>query len=200
MKPMKPMTFEQWWPKQLGQPSSSGGQNGIRYAFFPEARRLLIERNGTCTTYDSGDHRIGGVSSQQQGGGEASLTFSSQHGPVRLDELRIEGEASVSEPGSGEPATNVASDNRDERGRDRAGSTREVEPHRPSGGAGGPHQSAHEHKPDRPAADERVVFSEEGVSASIVRLVVKGEIDVDMIEAVEDFLRRQKRRLTRPQS
>ena len=24
-----------WWPSELGQPSSSGGQNQIRYAYFP---------------------------------------------------------------------------------------------------------------------------------------------------------------------
>ncbi len=169
MKPMEPMTFEQWCPKQLGHPSSSGGQNGIRYAFFPEARRLLIERAGELTTYDSGDHRIGGVSSQQQSGGEPSLTFSSQHGSVRLDELRIEGEASSSEPRSGASAA-------------------------------APHRRSHEHEPDRLRVDERIVFSEEGLSASTVKLVVKGEMDLDMIEAVEEFLRRQKRRLSRPQS
>lgn len=86
MAPMQPMTGgERWWPDDLGTPSTSGAQNGLRYAFFPEKRRLLIEQGGKLTAYDTGDHRIGGVS-QQSGQGQ-SLTFTSQHGSVRLDEL-----------------------------------------------------------------------------------------------------------------
>ena len=87
MKPMEPMAkMEAWWPDDLGQPSSTGSQNGMRYAFFPEARRLLVENGGTVTTYDSGDHRIGGVS--QQDGSSRSLAFTSQDGMVNLDELK----------------------------------------------------------------------------------------------------------------
>ena len=44
MAPMKPM--QRWWPQELGEPASSGGQNDVRYAFFPEKRRLLIETGG----------------------------------------------------------------------------------------------------------------------------------------------------------
>jgi hypothetical protein len=66
MEPMKPMSGgEKWWPDELGQPSSSGSQNSMRYAFFPKARRLLIEKQGNLTTYDSGDHQISGM--QQSG-------------------------------------------------------------------------------------------------------------------------------------
>lgn len=87
MEPMKPMSGgEKWWPDDLGQPSTSGAQNGMRYAFFPDKQRLLIEQDGKLTTYDSGDHRIGGVS--QQGGGASSLTFTSQNGSVDLDQLK----------------------------------------------------------------------------------------------------------------
>jgi hypothetical protein len=87
MKPMKPMDFSpKWWPEDLGEPSSSGGQNDIRYAFFPDARRLAIKCDGKVTVYDSGDHRIGGVSQQQ--GASSSLAFSSQNGDVKLDDLK----------------------------------------------------------------------------------------------------------------
>jgi hypothetical protein len=87
MKPMEPMSGgEKWWPDDLGQPSTSGSQNGMRYAFFPDKQRLLIERDGKLTTYDSGDHQIGGVS--QQGGGGSSLTFTSQKGSVDLSQLK----------------------------------------------------------------------------------------------------------------
>jgi hypothetical protein len=87
MEPMKPMSSgEAWWPSDLGQPSSSGSQNAIRYAFFPEKRRLLVENDGNVTTYDSAGHRIRGVSQQQSHG--HSLAFTSQDGLVNLDELQ----------------------------------------------------------------------------------------------------------------
>lgn len=86
MKPMQPMRGgEAWWPHELGEPSSCGSQNGMRYAFFPHCHRLLVEENGRRTTYDTGTLHIGGVS--QQDGGSRSVAFTSQHGVVRLDEL-----------------------------------------------------------------------------------------------------------------
>jgi hypothetical protein len=94
MQPMKPMTpmapmkgSAPWWPAELGEPASSGGQDGLRYAFFPQARRLLVERDGQLRSYDSADHRIGGVA-QAQGEADPGLTFTSQHGEVALDSLR----------------------------------------------------------------------------------------------------------------
>ena len=84
--PMKPMTGgEKWCAGDLGQPSTSGGQNEMRYAFFPDKRRLLINENGKVTTYDTGSHSIGGVS--QEDGNERTLTFTSQSGPVKLSAL-----------------------------------------------------------------------------------------------------------------
>lgn len=37
MEPMKPMDppASDWWPKGLSNPSSSGSQNDLRYAFSP---------------------------------------------------------------------------------------------------------------------------------------------------------------------
>ncbi len=87
MEPMKPLGGgEKWWPEDLGQPSTSGSQNAMRYAFFPDKQRLLIEQDGKLTTYDSGDHRINGVSQQDSQG--QSLTFTSQNGSVKLDTLK----------------------------------------------------------------------------------------------------------------
>lgn len=76
-----------WWPAELGSPSSTGSQNDLRYAYFPAARRLAIDINDQVTVYDTGDHQIGGVA-QQQGGG-ASFTFTSQLGLVRVADLRV---------------------------------------------------------------------------------------------------------------
>lgn len=87
MKPMKPMQdTKPWWPGDLGSPATSGAQNGLRYAFFPDKHRLLVERDGQVATYDSGDHRIGGV--LQADGGTQSLTFTSQDGDVDLGSLK----------------------------------------------------------------------------------------------------------------
>jgi putative oligomerization/nucleic acid binding protein len=77
-----------WWPGGLGNPSSSGGQNDCRYAYFPETRRLAIDRGGRVTVYDTLDHQIGGVQ-QQQGGAWGSLSFSSQFGTFTVDSLPI---------------------------------------------------------------------------------------------------------------
>ena len=90
MKPMEPMKpipgGETWWPDDLGEPSTSGSQNRMRYAFFPKRQRLLIEQDGKLTTYDSGTHRISGVSQQDSEG--QSLAFTSQNGPVKLEDLK----------------------------------------------------------------------------------------------------------------
>lgn len=94
MEPMKPMAplapmppLERWWPSDLGEPASAGSQNDLRYAFFPAARRLIVDKQGVATTYDTGDHRIGGVS--QASASLQSVEFTSQHGPIRLGELKV---------------------------------------------------------------------------------------------------------------
>jgi len=77
-----------WWPAELGMPGATGSQNAVRYAYFPQARRLAVDLNGQVTVYDTLDHQIGGVS-QQQGGDGLSVTFTSQHGTVSLAELPV---------------------------------------------------------------------------------------------------------------
>jgi hypothetical protein len=77
-----------WWPADLGSPSSSGGQNNARYAYFPQTQRLAIDRGGQLTIYNTLDHQIGGVQ-QQQGGAHGSLSFSSQFGTFTVDSLPI---------------------------------------------------------------------------------------------------------------
>ena len=88
MKPMKPMEPMQsgpkWWPDDLGKPSTSGGQNDMHYAFFPDKQRLAIQKDGKVTIYDTGDHQINGVS-QSSG---SSPEFTSQNGTVNVKELK----------------------------------------------------------------------------------------------------------------
>lgn len=73
------------WPQELGAPSSTGSQNNLRYAVFPQTRRLAIDFGGRIEVYDTGDHQIGGVGQQQSG--DQSLTFTSQYGLVRVADL-----------------------------------------------------------------------------------------------------------------
>ena len=75
------------WPAELGYASSTGSQNNLRYAVFPDTRRLAIDLNGQITVYDIGDHQIGGFSQQQ--GGDQSITFTSQYGLVRVADLPV---------------------------------------------------------------------------------------------------------------
>jgi hypothetical protein len=96
----------QWWPADLGVPASVGAQNDLRYAYFPDSRRLLIMRSGQIRIFDAGEHRITGFSQQQSG--DSSLTFNSPSGVVRLEDLR-----SVStddQPPIGEAHTPASSD------------------------------------------------------------------------------------------
>ena len=93
------------WPEGLGVPSSAGAQNDMRYAVFPDRQRLAVSRGGKVTVYDTGEHRIGGVSQQQSG--DQSLTFTSQLGPVQLTDLPVvsgEGAAVPSGPRSEPPS------------------------------------------------------------------------------------------------
>jgi hypothetical protein len=82
----QPSQAGSWWPDYLGSPSATGAQNDMRYACFPDRRRLAVMRDGQVRVYDTGDHRIGGFSQQQSG--SQHLSFSSQLGTVRLEDLK----------------------------------------------------------------------------------------------------------------
>lgn len=75
-----------WWPADLGWPSSSGSQNDSRYAVFPATRRLAVLSGGRIAVYDTLDHQIGGVQ-QAQGGYTGTLAFTSQRGTFTVDSL-----------------------------------------------------------------------------------------------------------------
>jgi hypothetical protein len=74
-----------WWPAGLGRPGAVGAQNDLRYAGFPEARRLVIDDRGNVSVYDTGHHRIFGVAQAQSG--DRTLSFTSQDGLVRVADL-----------------------------------------------------------------------------------------------------------------
>lgn len=76
-----------WWPQGLGHPSSSGSQNDMRYAFFPESKRLVVEDRNGRITYDTGSHYITGVSQQQ--GEERKLAVTGQGVAISLSDLQV---------------------------------------------------------------------------------------------------------------
>lgn len=103
--PPPPGSSGDWWPAGLGLPNSTGAQNGVRYAYFAQARRLVIDVGGTVTVYDTLDHRIGGFSQQQSAGG--TLSFSSQHGLIDVATLPVvspEAEAAAAQAQAPAPA------------------------------------------------------------------------------------------------
>lgn len=111
-----------WWPAGLGHPNSAGSQNDMRYAYFAQPRRLVIDVGGNVTIYDTLDHRIGGVAQQQSG--SQSLTFTSQHGTVDVAELpKISDESKRPPPSATAAAASaeVTSDSRTQPGRDVVG-------------------------------------------------------------------------------
>jgi hypothetical protein len=55
-----PTRSDDWWPAGLGRPAAVGAQNDLRYAVFPETRRLVIDDQGAVSVYDTGSHRIFG--------------------------------------------------------------------------------------------------------------------------------------------
>jgi hypothetical protein len=77
---------KEWWPSGLGRPGAVGVQNDLRYAVFPEARRLIIDDRGSVSIYDTGSHRIFGVAQAQSSG--QTLSFTSQDGLVRVADLQ----------------------------------------------------------------------------------------------------------------
>jgi len=76
-----------WWGADLNWPNSTGAQNGVRYAYFAQAKRLAIEVNGQVTIYETLDHNIGGFSQQQSYGG--TLSFNSQYGLMDVASLPV---------------------------------------------------------------------------------------------------------------
>ena len=73
-----------WWPAGLGRPGAVGAQNDLRYAVFPDTRRV-IDDGGEISVYDTGDHRIFGVAQAQSS--DRTLSFTSQDGLVKVADL-----------------------------------------------------------------------------------------------------------------
>ncbi len=80
----------------------------MRYAVFPQHRRLAIEVGGKTTIYDTAGHQISGFGQQQ--GDVGSLTLTGQNGLVHLADLSVVSSepAQAAPQGSSLPTTSRA--------------------------------------------------------------------------------------------
>jgi hypothetical protein len=73
------------WPRELGLASTSGSSEELRYAYFPQNRRLAVESGGSLTIYDIGDYQFRGLLQAHSAGG--AITIMTQRGRVRLSDF-----------------------------------------------------------------------------------------------------------------
>jgi hypothetical protein len=76
---------ESWWPAAFGHPSATGDQHGIRYAYFPDRDRLLVQQGARITSYDTSGQRITGFAQHQSTA--SHICFTTERGAVALSDL-----------------------------------------------------------------------------------------------------------------
>ena len=69
-----------WWPDDLGRASSDEELTDLRYAFFRDKHRLIIDDAGEHKIFDTGEHEIMRVTRCRFGG----IVFTSQLGKFML--------------------------------------------------------------------------------------------------------------------
>ncbi len=70
----------QWWPSDLGRASTAEAMSDLRYAFFRDSRRLVVEDAGERKIFATGEHEIMRVTRCRYGG----IVFTSQLGKYLL--------------------------------------------------------------------------------------------------------------------
>jgi hypothetical protein len=83
-----PTDWSPWLPPQLRTPSVSGARGDVKFAFFADKRRLLVERAGELALYDCGDHLISGMR-VPTGQAQSPVFTSQQHEELPLGALRL---------------------------------------------------------------------------------------------------------------
>lgn len=85
---MSPMNQSKWWAPDYNNPTFSGGQNNIRYVYFAQHNRLMIQRDGQESIYDTSPYTLSGVS-QQQMNNKTHLVFHTKDGKtIDLTDLK----------------------------------------------------------------------------------------------------------------
>jgi hypothetical protein len=74
------------WPSELGVPSTSGTSAEMRYAYFPQKRRLAVECRGVVTIYDTAEYQFRGML-QAHSAETVGMSILAQRGRVRLTDL-----------------------------------------------------------------------------------------------------------------
>jgi hypothetical protein len=69
-----------WWPADLGNASADAELPDLRYAYFHDKHRLVIEDAGEAKIFDTGEHDIMRVTRCRFGG----IVFTSQLGKFML--------------------------------------------------------------------------------------------------------------------
>ena len=74
------------WPAELGLASTSGTSAEMRYAYFPQNRRLAVESQGVMTIYDTAEYQFRSML-QAHSAEAVGVSILTQRGRVRLSEL-----------------------------------------------------------------------------------------------------------------
>jgi hypothetical protein len=69
-----------WWPADLGAASSDEELSDLRYAYFHDKHRLIVDDAGRRMIFDTGEHDIMRVTHCRYGG----IVFTSQLGKFML--------------------------------------------------------------------------------------------------------------------
>jgi hypothetical protein len=91
LRPQQPVS-DSSWPKELGIASTSGSSSEMRYAYFPQNRRLAVEWRGVVTIYDTAEYQFRGMLPAHSAE-TVGMSILTQRGRVRLTDL-----ATVSAP------------------------------------------------------------------------------------------------------
>src|ERR1700759_3932606 len=76
------------WPTALGIASTSGSSAEMRYAYFPQHRRLAVEWRGVVTIYDTAEYQFRGML-QAHSAETVGTSILTQRGRVRLVDLVV---------------------------------------------------------------------------------------------------------------
>ena len=134
-----------------GAAAASGAQNDLKYAYYPEARRLVIEDAQGLQVYDTGMHQIQGVSQQS---GQGVPCFQTAHGAVELTQLRRVADTQDTTGDGAPPAARARQlEAPDERARSAPSPATPARAAEPSAGAGSGHLGAAQTRTAQVGAD-----------------------------------------------
>lgn len=90
MKPIKPMECSdgpQWCPEELGEPTATGSQGRVQYAYCRDPGRLLLREpvQFRSSIYDTGGYQIQGIS---QATDIASARILTDHAPLQISQVK----------------------------------------------------------------------------------------------------------------